>query len=501
MRWYIHGTTTLRWKLVFVQVVFLDLAALAISFLVYWIQTDIRIYAKERSQVELAVTIASGIQPLLDGNAPLSDVYAFGDEVTAANPDIAVYVLDDLGNTVLPLTAHALGGEGHNRPQIAELERQLADPSEGFYKILDPGRSDYATRAFSVSRLLLNGVPGYLLAVIEGGQFFHRALGVSRENLLITQSVGLFIAIILSAAVVFFLFLSQLSRKFRLLTSAALRFKQGEYSHRIEISRENDELDEIGTALNGMASKLESSVLELKHNENLRRSLLNNVSNDLRAPIENIKRICGALQMGPSENGRKAAPLKSLDSNLSLLEHMLHELRELATLERISLDAELDFVVLQSLFGELHSEFKREASGKNIRLSVFIDDDIPRVLGDEHLLRRLVANLLGNALRYTPAGGEVSLSAARGERGVLVRVSDTGVGISKEELPKLFERYYRGDHSRPVIEGSTGLGLAIVKRLVEIHHTSIFVESKVGVGSSFWFELRAEENPRQKALA
>ncbi len=126
---------------------------------------------------------------------------------------------------------------------------------------------------------------------------------------------------------------------------------------------------------------------------------------------------------------------------------------------------------------------------KNLTLQMHISSDLPRIEADQERVAQILRNLFSNAIRYTPGQGEIHLTASRSEAGVEISVRDTGVGIAPEQLPFLFERFYRADSSRARATGGTGLGLAIVKQVVQAHGGHITVESQQGKGTCVTFTL------------
>ena len=130
-----------------------------------------------------------------------------------------------------------------------------------------------------------------------------------------------------------------------------------------------------------------------------------------------------------------------------------------------------------------------EAAAGELTLSVELPPDLPAVLVDADRVRQVIANLLHNAIKFTPPGGRVTLSAAAEGDEVIVEVRDTGIGIAKTDLPRVFERFYKGDRARTRGRGGTGLGLAIARHIVDAHGGRVWVKSKEGKGSSFFFSL------------
>ena len=153
---------------------------------------------------------------------------------------------------------------------------------------------------------------------------------------------------------------------------------------------------------------------------------------------------------------------------------------------------------LRELASDVLQKFQLQADGCSVRLRLTIDGSAARVDADLGLVERVLENLVGNALRHTPGGGEVVVHLAAGDGGVRVDVRDTGSGIAPEDLPHVFERHWRGGHARR--DDGAGLGLAIARRIVELHGGSLAVESSPGCGTCFTFVLAtAAIRPRQAA--
>ena len=145
---------------------------------------------------------------------------------------------------------------------------------------------------------------------------------------------------------------------------------------------------------------------------------------------------------------------------------------------------------LKALSGRVLRSFQDEAARKNLSFKVAGADDLPQVNGDSDMIETLMENLISNAIKYTPAGGRVGVTFLRGVGDkVQIEVKDSGIGIPKAEMPKLFTEFFRADNARAVEESGTGLGLAIVKDIVDRHGGKIFVESEEGLGSIFVVDL------------
>jgi signal transduction histidine kinase len=163
---------------------------------------------------------------------------------------------------------------------------------------------------------------------------------------------------------------------------------------------------------------------------------------------------------------------------------------ELAKLEASHTRINPEPFQLAELAHDVLHKFELEAQKKRVRLVGAISPEAPFVRADIGLIERVLQNLLENALRHTPEGGEVRLSVAAGANGVTIEVQDTGTGIPEAEIPLIFDRFYRVDKSRNMSSGGTGLGLAITKRILDLHQSAIAVEGGLGRGSTFRFTLQ-----------
>ena len=266
------------------------------------------------------------------------------------------------------------------------------------------------------------------------------------------------------------------------LTKAAHRITGGDFSQRVEI-RSNDEFGDVGNAFNLMASTLEKD-------KELREKLLTDVAHELRTPLSVIKGNLEALLDGvyqPTDEN-----LSLVYDEVLLLERLINDLREVSLAEAGELRLDMSEVDIEDLVSQAIGFFKPQAEEKGVELSVEISPGAHKVRGDQQRIRQVLHNLLSNALRHTPGGGKITVGVktiVSPDPEVSVSVSDTGSGIAPEDLPHVFERFYRGDPSRARRSGGTGLGLVIAKELVEAHGGRIWIESMPGKGTTVTFTL------------
>lgn len=263
------------------------------------------------------------------------------------------------------------------------------------------------------------------------------------------------------------------------LTSTARSLGEGDLSSRATV-RGNDEVAELGHAFNNMADALQES-------ERQRRSMVADVAHELRTPLTNIQGHIEAMQDGLMQPD--AANLGAVHQQTVHLNHLVSDLRLLAETEASELSLDMEPTSIAELVAETTASFRPGAEAASVQLTTDVDDALPMVRVDRIRIRQALGNLLDNAVRHTPAGGAVTVSAQRHEAGIRVAVADTGPGVPAEALPHVFDRLYRVDPSRDRATGGSGLGLTITRQLVEAHGGAVWAESQEGAGSRFGFDL------------
>ncbi|HEV2222923.1 MAG TPA: ATP-binding protein [Candidatus Acidoferrales bacterium] len=232
-------------------------------------------------------------------------------------------------------------------------------------------------------------------------------------------------------------------------------------------------------------------ITDLRRLEQVRKDFVANVSHELRTPLTAIQGFAETLLSGALEDPQNNRHFVEIIRNhAARLSRLTDDLLKLSRIEAGKLDMDFQAVDLRALIGAAVESARGAASQKQLSLAIAdLARNIPRILGDANLLREVMRNLLDNAIQYTPAGGSISVSAARREGFVVITVADTGIGIPQADHVRIFERFYRVDAARSREVGGTGLGLAISKHIVEAHGGQIWVDSTVAEGSQFHFSL------------
>ena len=281
-------------------------------------------------------------------------------------------------------------------------------------------------------------------------------------------------------AIVFGVVLARtITRPVKDLTSAAQRMAKGELGQTVRV-QSDDEVGELASAFNQMSS-------DLARSDQVRRQMTADIAHELRNPLTVISGYLDAMRNGDLQPTPKR--LDSVYEEIQQLERIVEDLRTLSLADAGALVLNRYEIAPRDLLQRVANRFAPQADPKKITLTVATEGTLPLLSIDEPRMMQVLDNLVSNALQHTPEGGQVRLKAEQIGNAVQIGVSDTGVGIAPEDLPHVFERFYRGDRARPTEEGSSGLGLAIAKALVEAHGGTIRVESTVGAGTTFSIEL------------
>jgi signal transduction histidine kinase len=313
-----------------------------------------------------------------------------------------------------------------------------------------------------------------------------RLMFTSHHDLLLATVLLLF-AGSMAMALGFFL-TSALTDRIRVLDRAALEVASGDFNVRVPVDG-NDELAGLATTFNEMSLQLEAAARKQRELEGMRRDLIAWVSHDLQTPLTSIRAIVEALADGVVEDPETVQRyLHTAQKEIRSLSELIDDLFQMAQLDAGGLPLDRENNSLSDLISDTLESFSELAARKGVDLKGSADPRVDPVYMDARRIGRVLSNLIGNAIRHTPPDGQVVVRALPLEEGVMVEVSDTGEGIRPQDLPYIFERFYRGERSRSRATGGAGLGLAISRGIVEAHGGYIDVES-AAQGTRFYFSL------------
>jgi signal transduction histidine kinase len=281
------------------------------------------------------------------------------------------------------------------------------------------------------------------------------------------------------ALIVGVLLASSLTRPLRELTAAIRSMARGELGQEVPV-RSQDELGALTAAFNQMSADL------ARANE-ARRQMTADIAHDLRTPLTVLSGYIESLRDGVLQPSR--ARYDTLYAEAQHLQRLVDDLRTLSLADAGELDLNRQTMPPEDLLERLRATYAHQAGQAGIALEVQTEADLPEIDLDPDRMIQVLGNLISNALRYTPQGGRIALIAQAQNGNVRLMVRDTGQGIPPEALPRIFDRFYRGDASRQQQEGESGLGLAIARSIIEAHGGTIAVDSELGRGTVFTIEL------------
>jgi two-component system phosphate regulon sensor histidine kinase PhoR len=244
----------------------------------------------------------------------------------------------------------------------------------------------------------------------------------------------------------------------------------------------------LSPAIPGSTLLLFQDLSRQRQIESMRRDFISNVSHELRTPLAALKALTETLQSGALEDPPAARRfLNQMETEVDSLSLMINELLELSRIESGRVPLNLASTRPIDILNPAYQRLSLQAERAGVSFNLDCSADLPPVLADAIRIQQVLVNLLHNAIKFTSAGGQVTVSATQQGQAVRFAVADTGIGIDADDLPRIFERFYKVDRSRAT--SGTGLGLAIARHLVEAHNGRIWVESEVGQGSTFYFTL------------
>jgi signal transduction histidine kinase len=408
------------------------------------------------------------------------------------NPSLELYLLGPQGEII----GHSvdLGSVSATSVSLAPVH-QLLEGEKNLPVLGEDPRNPERKRAFSVAPIRLNNeLQGYIYAVLGSERVDHVSELLQQSYILRWSAwamAGGMVFVLLAGLLVFFL----LTRRLRRLSKAMEAFKKENFSSPAELSAcangSSDEVDRLGVTFYEMAGRIRSQMEKLRETDALRRELVANVSHDLRTPLASLQGYLETLIIKDDDlsAGERRAYLETVSRHAERLGKLVVELFELAKLEACELEPRVEPFQLAELIHDVVHKFQLRAREKGIELIVDAVPGVPFAEADIGMIERVLDNLIENALQHTPGGGTVRLSLNSNGELLTVQVADTGEGIPADDLPHIFDRFYRKTSGNWSSGDGAGLGLAIAQRIVELHGGTLEVVSEPDAGSSFGFDL------------
>jgi len=407
----------------------------------------------------------------------------------AVNPSIEVYLLDSQGEILsyVVLDKNVKLNRIEIEPVIAFIE------SRGNNYILgDDPRKPGEQTIFSATAVEENGqLMGYVYIVLvsEESDNITTTLLTSYWLKVGTRS---FILTLIAAFAIGLLLIWIVSRNMIIIVNTFKSFEQGNLNARIPEKKMKGELGVLSRTFNNMADTILRNIDELKQVDSLRRELIANVSHDLRNPLAIVHGYIETLIIKDESLSAKERKryLKIILEGSEKLKRLVADLFELSRLEAGQIRIKKEPFLINELMQDTVHHYQLIMEEKKLELDAEIATSVPMVYADISLFERVIQNLMSNAIQYTPEMGSVKVKVKKVQDKVEVEVRNSGKGIPEEDLPHIFDRYYKVSKEKSGIEG-TGLGLAIVKKILDIHNINIAVSSIPDKYTSFSFSVPA----------
>lgn len=482
---------TIRGNLLFwkISTVFASLLlVLALIFVLIGSRFSKSYYMAAHQQLygDIAGHLASFTQPIKNGRPDTTVTHDIIHSTMVANPSIEVYLLDTLGNItdyVVPEATVQM-----TRVDMGKVREWLASDA-GKRPLGDNPKRPGEESIFSVAPVLENGkVAGYVYAVLASERQ-KEILGALNNDLNFRLALYIFFAALLGAFVVGIVTFFLITDSICSIAGVVKKFQEGDYGARIHGYAKGN-LGVLTTTFNEMADVIVDNIEKITATDRLRQELIANVSHDLRTPLSIMQGYTETLLIKGDSLSRAEAEryLNIVHEGTRKLSGLVDQLFQYSKLEANVVAPLKEFFPISELVSDIVSAYQLKAQQRNIVLQLDVPTALPAVFADISLTERVFQNLLDNAFKFTPDGGQISISLAQTSQSVTARVSDTGVGIAREYQQQIFERYRQADLHATQGKGM-GLGLAIVRKILELHQSSIRVLSEKGTGATFEFAL------------
>lgn len=392
-------------------------------------------------------------------------------------------ILADVNNVIVADSEETLIGNNYDEGQVGDDMAEI--PVSGTGQLLQIVLPHQTVKAF----ILTPDTVGVLY--VAHAEF----PGISGAALQITyNSIGSYfiwgglVAIGIAILITFFLS-RQILSPVKALINVSRQYGKGDFSQRVD-NKDKGELGELANSFNSMADDLERI-------QRLRQNMVADIAHELRTPLSNLKGYLEAINDGVIKPNK--ATIRSLNEEAAALSHLVADLQELSLADAGELTIIKQPEDIIKLIKETVTSSHAKAKAKGLKITTDLPGQLPLLNIDAHWIKQVLGNLLDNAIEHTGKGSQINVTAGEQNDVVVVSVTDTGEGIPPEDLPLIFERFYRVDKSRARTTGGSGLGLTIAKRLVEAHGGTITAKSEIGKGSCFTFTLPIEKPTTNQA--
>lgn len=477
---------SLFWR---ISMVFLGiLVFLGMAYVLIAVQSANRYYQETTQQLnaDVAEKMLEEVTPFVDGKVNEEALGQLMHSMMAVNPNLEIYLLDPAGEilsfVVLKKKVKL------NYVDMEPVKEFISSKGKQFILGDDPKNAG-EKKIFSATEVIENGqLLGYVYMILASEEHDNVAAALW-DSYILRVGVNSFIVTLIAAFGLGLLLVWLLTRNLRKIIATFRQFEAGDLHARIP-EKSNDELGQLSKTFNHMADTILANIEELKKVDTLRKELIANVSHDLRNPLSLIHGYMETLMLKENEltAQEREKYMNIVLNNTTKLKTLVAELFELSKLEARQIQLHKEPFSISELLHDISVKYQLNAKQKNIKIEADLQKSNYIVYADLAMMERVIQNLLENAIKYTPENEKIKIQLDEKAKELMVSITNTGVGIPENDLPNIFDRYYK--ISEPLSNDSgTGLGLAIVKNILELHNSFINVNSKIKEFTTFYFQL------------
>lgn len=459
-----------------------------LAFITRYALVQYNLEMSQRLNASIAMYVAEEDQLIENGQHNEAAIKQLAERAMVINPTLEVYLLDAQGQVL----SHNLppGTPFQAQVPLPQIETFLQTESHRPLVNLDP-RSPHSEKAFSAAKVMHQGRHEGYVYVILGGQTYEALAQDISQFYVLKIAVASIAALLVLSLLIGVLVVNKLTRPLAALTHQVRNFQQLITGEKASPQRPGDEIKVLTAAFQQMGRKIDQQMQQIQAADQNRRDLITNVSHDLRTPLAAIQGYLDTLLIKHEELDEvsRQTHLATASKHCVRLNDLVSDLFELSKLDSLAVQPQIEAFSLAELIQDVGMGFKMAAQAKNIDLKVDLLDGPSEVMADIGLMQRVLENLIGNAIKHTPANGQVLLKLIHQDDQFKVIIRDTGRGISQQDLPFIFDRLYRAENTSKQQQNSSGLGLAIVKKILDLHHSKIKVVSQLDKGTQFSFLL------------
>lgn len=452
----------------------------------------------QRLNESIAMYITEQQQLISNGVVNQAELELLANRAMVINPSVEVYLLSEQGQVISNLVDSS--SLQQDSIDLNAINAFLSPSKQLPILAQDPKLVDQL-KPFSVSPIMENGVLAGYLYVVLGGAIEQGIIEPIKSSTILTLSLGALFGSVLLTVIFSVLIFYVMTYRLRQLSVEVKRFQLTNFEDFASIIRNKksavggsqDEIDQLSFSVLAMVQHMKEQFETIKEIDEQRREFIANISHDLKTPLATIQGYVETIlikeEQQPLTAEKRKDYLTTALKQSNKLAGLIDQLFELAKLESGNVIPSFEIFSLKELLHDSLQDASWSAQGKNISFKMDVDDQDYKVKADIALIQRVVQNLLDNAIKYSPEDSVIRVRIDNIGGSTCLHIMDEGKGILAEDIPYIFERYYRCQQQRHSSKLGSGLGLAIVKKICDLHQSTISVSSQLGKGSEFKFAL------------